>query len=33
MIERLQLEKATEQMETRQFKRYADGREDREREV
>ncbi|AQK62448.1 Myosin-binding protein 7 [Zea mays] len=33
MIERLQREKAAAQMEARQFKRYAEGREDREREV
>nr|CAB3497929.1 unnamed protein product [Digitaria exilis] len=33
MIERLQREKAAAQMEARQFKRYAEGRADREREV
>ncbi|KAM0924757.1 hypothetical protein ACQ4PT_004688 [Festuca glaucescens] len=33
MIERLQREKATAQMEARQFKRYAEGRADHEREV
>ncbi|CAN6314963.1 unnamed protein product [Urochloa humidicola] len=33
MIERLQREKAAAQMEARQFKRYAEGRVDREREV
>ncbi|XP_066332153.1 myosin-binding protein 7-like [Miscanthus floridulus] len=33
MIERLQRDKAAAQMEARQFKRYAEGREDREREV
>uniref|UniRef100_A0A0E0D7Z1 GTD-binding domain-containing protein n=1 Tax=Oryza meridionalis TaxID=40149 RepID=A0A0E0D7Z1_9ORYZ len=33
MIERLQREKAAAQMEARQFRRYAEGREDREREV
>lgn len=33
MIERLQREKATAQMEARQFRRYAEGRADREREV
>jgi hypothetical protein len=33
MIERLQREKAAAQMEARQFKRYAESREDREREV
>ncbi|KQK12831.1 myosin-binding protein 7 [Brachypodium distachyon] len=33
MIERLQREKAAAQMEARQFRRYAEGRADREREV
>ncbi|KAF0912109.1 hypothetical protein E2562_013005 [Oryza meyeriana var. granulata] len=33
MIERLQREKAAAQMEARQFRRYAESREDREREV
>ncbi|RLN19602.1 myosin-binding protein 7 isoform X1 [Panicum miliaceum] len=33
MIERLQREKAAAQMEARQFKRYAEGRADREREI
>uniref|UniRef100_A0ACD6A1G7 Uncharacterized protein n=1 Tax=Avena sativa TaxID=4498 RepID=A0ACD6A1G7_AVESA len=33
MIERLQREKASAQMEARQFKRYAEGRADHEREV
>ncbi|KAL5210632.1 hypothetical protein ABZP36_006255 [Zizania latifolia] len=33
MIERLQREKASAQMEARQFRRYAEGRDDREREV